>query len=215
MRGKDDVSDIRIPSFFVSRSTYRTLRSKVARKLLGINDQFLPILFEQGLEIEVTPNEYEDDVPVLDIVLISALSIICPMITLITLYYLWTFAQDHIRQQRSLKKQHLDPKLLKTLPCRIHKTIESKGDPQMCAICLDDFEDQDEIRLLPKCRHEFHRLCIDPWLLTKSPLCPVCKRSILDDDGSESQPLLDNQPHRPPVQEPHSPLSETSVSIPQ
>lgn len=48
-----------------------------------------------------------------------------------------------------------------------------------CAICLDDFQDQQEIKLLP-CQHGFHINCIDPWINDRSDLCPICKRSILD-----------------------------------
>ncbi|RIA92471.1 hypothetical protein C1645_63809 [Glomus cerebriforme] len=43
-----------------------------------------------------------------------------------------------------------------------------------CPICLDDFESGEELRLLP-CQHRYHTLCIDPWLLDISPLCPMCK----------------------------------------
>uniref|UniRef100_A0A1D1XM03 E3 ubiquitin-protein ligase RNF13 n=1 Tax=Anthurium amnicola TaxID=1678845 RepID=A0A1D1XM03_9ARAE len=43
-----------------------------------------------------------------------------------------------------------------------------------CPICLDDFESGEELRLLP-CQHRYHTICIDPWLLDISPLCPMCK----------------------------------------
>jgi hypothetical protein len=47
-----------------------------------------------------------------------------------------------------------------------------------CAICLDEFEEGEPLRVLP-CRHGFHRACIDPWLDNRSDLCPICKSSIL------------------------------------
>lgn len=56
-------------------------------------------------------------------------------------------------------------------------------DPQ-CPICLDLFEDGDEMRSLG-CGHCFHKECIDTWLLgSKShdeiitSVCPTCRRSI-------------------------------------
>jgi hypothetical protein len=50
-----------------------------------------------------------------------------------------------------------------------------------CAICLDDFEEDMDVRLLP-CRHGFHPPCIDPWLSDRSDECPICKRSVMTDE---------------------------------
>lgn len=48
-----------------------------------------------------------------------------------------------------------------------------------CPICLDDFEPNEcQVRELP-CRHIFHVDCIDPFLLSNSSLCPMCKTSVL------------------------------------
>ncbi|RWW64740.1 hypothetical protein BHE74_00028000 [Ensete ventricosum] len=46
-----------------------------------------------------------------------------------------------------------------------------------CAVCLSRFRPQDELRLLPACRHAFHCLCVDPWLRTTAS-CPLCRASI-------------------------------------
>ncbi|KAI8603097.1 hypothetical protein EDD21DRAFT_413348 [Dissophora ornata] len=53
---------------------------------------------------------------------------------------------------------------------------EVTGDT--CAVCLEEFEDGEELRILP-CRHEFHCECIDPWLVRKSSTCPLCKYDCL------------------------------------
>jgi hypothetical protein len=49
-------------------------------------------------------------------------------------------------------------------------------DQLVCPICVDEWQDGDDIRILP-CdgRHRFHRECIDPWLLNVSSLCPLCR----------------------------------------
>ncbi|VVT48476.1 uncharacterized protein SAPINGB_P001798 [Magnusiomyces paraingens] len=48
-----------------------------------------------------------------------------------------------------------------------------------CPICLEDFVDgETDIRELP-CRHIYHMECIDPFLRTRSSLCPLCKVSVL------------------------------------
>lgn len=51
-------------------------------------------------------------------------------------------------------------------------------DQESCVICLCDFEEGDQLMVLP-CLHEFHVECIRPWLLNKSSLCPICKQNSL------------------------------------
>lgn len=46
-----------------------------------------------------------------------------------------------------------------------------------CPICLLEFEDGDEIRVLPcEGSHRFHKDCVDPWLLAVSTSCPLCRK---------------------------------------
>ncbi|KAJ1723625.1 hypothetical protein LPJ53_002065 [Coemansia erecta] len=52
-----------------------------------------------------------------------------------------------------------------------------------CIVCIDDFVVGSKMRILP-CGHNYHIECIDPWLTSKSSLCPLCKydtRSVLTD----------------------------------
>lgn len=44
-----------------------------------------------------------------------------------------------------------------------------------CCICLEDYEDDEKLRMLPRCGHAFHTDCILPWLTDRSPTCPLCK----------------------------------------
>ncbi|KAE8706020.1 RING-H2 finger protein ATL57 [Hibiscus syriacus] len=44
----------------------------------------------------------------------------------------------------------------------------------MCAICLGDFKEGEQIRVLPECLHFFHVGCIDKWLNSHLN-CPLCR----------------------------------------
>lgn len=44
----------------------------------------------------------------------------------------------------------------------------------VCAICLLEFEEGEELRTLPECMHSFHVLCIDMWFCSHLN-CPICR----------------------------------------
>lgn len=47
---------------------------------------------------------------------------------------------------------------------------------ETCPICMVDFENGDDLRVLPcEGRHQFHQECVDPWLLELSSSCPICR----------------------------------------
>ena len=50
-------------------------------------------------------------------------------------------------------------------------------DERECAVCLSQFEKGDLVRML-HCRHEFHAVCIDKWLLEKDRRCPCCRADV-------------------------------------
>jgi Ring finger domain len=46
-----------------------------------------------------------------------------------------------------------------------------------CPICIVDFEEGDDLRVLPcEGKHRFHQTCVDPWLLELSSSCPICRQ---------------------------------------
>ncbi|CAF2382194.1 unnamed protein product [Rotaria sp. Silwood2] len=87
-------------------------------------------------------------------------------------------------QRRRLRRHRLPRSALKQL--KIKKF--AKGDHwEVCAICLDDFEDGAKIRILP-CDHAYHMKCIDPWLLNSRRQCPICKRYVFPNhDNSDEE----------------------------
>ncbi|KAL7602543.1 hypothetical protein Lser_V15G22375 [Lactuca serriola] len=47
-----------------------------------------------------------------------------------------------------------------------------------CSVCLSGFDDGDEIRRL-KCKHTFHKGCVDKWLEQDRATCPICRSLVL------------------------------------
>ncbi|CAN6547174.1 unnamed protein product [Malus baccata var. baccata] len=47
-----------------------------------------------------------------------------------------------------------------------------------CSVCLSEFEEDESLRLLPKCNHAFHLPCIDTWLKSHSN-CPLCRANVV------------------------------------
>lgn len=52
-----------------------------------------------------------------------------------------------------------------------------EGKNADCSICLDEFTEGEVCRMLPKCKHVFHRFCIDQWLPSERH-CPVCRSPV-------------------------------------
>ncbi|KAG8837938.1 hypothetical protein FRC18_007281 [Serendipita sp. 400] len=50
---------------------------------------------------------------------------------------------------------------------------------ETCPICIVDFEEGDDIRVLPcEGKHRFHKDCVDLWLLELSSSCPICREDF-------------------------------------
>ncbi|TRZ20932.1 hypothetical protein HGM15179_006113 [Zosterops borbonicus] len=98
--------------------------------------------------------------------------------------------QDLSEQDAELDlKQHIRRRLLALKTRRYHprKPPRSRAcEIDSCAVCLDQFHKSQWLRVLP-CSHEFHRDCVDPWLLLQQT-CPLCKRNILGENRPGTQP---------------------------
>jgi hypothetical protein len=81
---------------------------------------------------------------------------------------------DILSQQKSLASQPVVTEVTDT-------TSPSDIDPaaigtETCPICIVDFEEGDDLRVLPcEGKHRFHKDCVDPWLLELSSSCPICR----------------------------------------
>ncbi|KAD5317679.1 hypothetical protein R6Q59_033018 [Mikania micrantha] len=88
-----------------------------------------------------------------------------------------TDLQGQLQQLFTLHDSGVDQTFIDTLPIFTYKSIIGLKNPFDCAVCLCEFEDDDDLRLLPKCSHAFHMNCIDAWLLSHST-CPLCRSNL-------------------------------------
>ncbi|XP_066287991.1 RING finger protein 150-like [Branchiostoma lanceolatum] len=94
-------------------------------------------------------------------------------------YYIQRFRYAHARDRSQRRFATVAKKAITKIPV---KTIR-KGDKEVewehdsCAVCIDNYKPSDVVRVLP-CKHIFHKLCVDPWLI-EHRTCPMCKLNIL------------------------------------
>ncbi|CAA7403446.1 unnamed protein product [Spirodela intermedia] len=80
------------------------------------------------------------------------------------------------------RKEGLKKEVLRSLP-RLPFRPGCGAASLDCPICLAEFLEEDEIRVLPQCGHSFHVACVDLWLAAHSS-CPSCRRHL--GDGSSA-----------------------------
>lgn len=89
------------------------------------------------------------------------------------------------RNQNLLRAQirGLDQSVIETFPTFLYadvKDLKFGKESLECAICLNEFQEDETLRLLPKCDHAFHPDCIDSWL-SGHTTCPVCRANLVPD----------------------------------
>ncbi|XP_043714838.1 E3 ubiquitin-protein ligase ATL6-like [Telopea speciosissima] len=88
--------------------------------------------------------------------------------------------------------RRLDPVVIETFPIFAYSHVKDhkfENGALECAVCLNEFVDEDTIRLLPKCDHVFHPDCIDTWL-SKRTTCPVCRANLVPVSGETPETMV-------------------------
>jgi hypothetical protein len=84
----------------------------------------------------------------------------------------------------------------------------NRRQDDICAICQDEVESNQEVRRLDHCNHYFHRNCIDTWF-QGNVQCPTCRHDIRENNAAANT-TQDNQGQTtptaaPPQQTPNAP----------
>ncbi|KAJ4822024.1 hypothetical protein Tsubulata_001596 [Turnera subulata] len=84
--------------------------------------------------------------------------------------------------RRSRRLRGLDETVIETyFPTFLYSSVKNLrlGKSLLeCAVCLNEFEDHETLRLIPKCNHVFHPDCIGAWLASHTT-CPVCRANLV------------------------------------
>ncbi|KAL2892629.1 RING-H2 finger protein ATL51 [Bienertia sinuspersici] len=71
----------------------------------------------------------------------------------------------------------LDDSFIRQITVFKFRRSDNLIDGTECAVCLSEFNEEENLRLMPNCEHAFHIPCIDEWLKSNSN-CPLCRSSM-------------------------------------
>ncbi|MED6132211.1 hypothetical protein PIB30_017063 [Stylosanthes scabra] len=77
----------------------------------------------------------------------------------------------------------LQQSVIDSITVFVYRKGERLIDGTECSVCLGEFQENDTLRLLPKCSHAFHVPCIDTWLRSHQN-CPLCRAPVLSDSSA-------------------------------
>ncbi|CAD5229543.1 unnamed protein product [Bursaphelenchus okinawaensis] len=161
MSGAEHASDVKIPLAMVNHKCMVNILGQY-----GMNNGYL-------ITIKPSPGYYD------------LIKYLVPFVVIVGFCFIVLFISLVVRLCRERRRQarkRLSRSNLRKIPVKKFK----KGDwAETCAICLDDFVEDEKVRVLP-CRHTYHCKCIDPWLTKNRKVCPICKRKVGPSYGSDS-----------------------------
>ena len=89
---------------------------------------------------------------------------------------------SHRYEETEPSTKNMDEHLQRLVEGNYMKTaalVESSlSDTTNCHICLEEYEDDDEIAQTP-CKHLFHKNCIFSWFKRFFTTCPSCRYDLL------------------------------------
>ncbi|XVE96860.1 hypothetical protein REPUB_Repub02eG0259600 [Reevesia pubescens] len=120
-------------------------------------------------------------------ILVGLLGVIAGAIMVATYHLVYSVCNCHRRQivdttntsqnvHHNQQERPIDRTRTTSTPPRLIPIFRYNKDcnEEICAVCLGDFKEGEQIRVLPDCLHFFHVACIDTWLNLHSN-CPLCR----------------------------------------
>ncbi|KAI5066548.1 hypothetical protein GOP47_0019172 [Adiantum capillus-veneris] len=87
----------------------------------------------------------------------------------------------------------LSEEVVKALPLTVYEPNTLNLADMECPVCLCEFQRGQELRLLPLCKHVYHRHCLDKWLDHQRTTCPLCRASLVPEDIAKRQQKREQQ----------------------
>ncbi|XP_047321799.1 E3 ubiquitin-protein ligase RING1 [Impatiens glandulifera] len=102
----------------------------------------------------------------------------------------------------------LQPSIINAISVCKYKKSDGLVEGTECSVCLNEFEEDETLRLLPKCSHAFHIPCIDTWLRSHTN-CPNCRAAIFSPpvQAAPAAAAQETIPHEESVSESESGLA--------
>lgn len=79
----------------------------------------------------------------------------------------------------------LQPSVISAITVCNYKRGDGLVEGTECSVCLNEFQEDETLRLLPKCNHAFHVPCIDTWLRSHTN-CPMCRAPIVKNNNNNN-----------------------------
>ncbi|CAN7116932.1 unnamed protein product [Brassica rapa subsp. narinosa] len=105
----------------------------------------------------------------------------------------------------------LDETLIESITVYKYRKGDGFVESSDCSVCLSEFQEEERLRMLPKCSHAFHVACIDTWLKSHSN-CPLCRAEISVTVANAVDESVSVSNHQPIVTESDS-VSVDSVVV--
>lgn len=119
------------------------------------------------------------------LVVVGTAAIVLALYNLIVLKWCTDFRTNRYSRQRAMitgrgssrRYQNLNLDLVFSFKYKNGVAGQGMRNESECAVCLSAFEEGEEVRQLPICKHSFHAPCIDMWLYSHMN-CPICRSPV-------------------------------------